>query len=354
MLTAAVAILSLGVLVLLHEAGHFALARACRMRVDVFSVGFGPALLAFRGRQTEYRLGMLPLGGYVRIAGMAPGDYPPGDSAGFYARPAWQRLLVLLAGPVVNGVFAVLLLATLYVVGFGVPTGEPVIEEVTGKAAAAAGFLPGDRVLSVEGTEVGTWLELTRALGARPSQVVEVKVRRNEVELALTARCGPDSLPGLKPQSQIVRYRVKDAAWFAVLKTGELAVGMLSGLRDWALGKGEAELMGPVGIVSETVEAVHKDRLSLFFILVQISVALALMNLLPLPALDGGRVAFVLLGVIRRRPIDVRVEAVVHALGVLSLMVLVAYLSWGEIGSRWPWRDEAGAAPDAGSAASAP
>jgi regulator of sigma E protease len=344
MLHVTVAVLSLGALVLLHEAGHFVMARLCRMRVDVFSIGFGPALLSYRGPQTEYRLSMIPLGGYVRIAGMAPGDFPPDDPASFMARPAWQRLLVLVAGPVTNWGFAAALLAALYAVGFSVPTGEPVIEEVRSRVAAAAGLLPGDRVLEVEGDAVASWSELTRSLAARASQTVDLKVKRNDVELMLSARLGPDGLPGLIPRSRVQRY----PAWLAVGKTWDITVGMLSDLRDFLGGHSEAQLIGPVGIVTDTVEAVRTGSLQLVFILVQISLGLSVMNLLPLPALDGGRLLFVLLGVVRRRPVDVRIEAVTHALGVLALLGMLVWISWGEIGKLLPRGSPS--APDASEA----
>lgn len=337
MLTAIAAVLSLGLLVLLHEAGHFLVARACRMRVDVFSIGFGPALVSLRGKQTEYRLSLVPLGGYVKIGGMAPGDFPPDDPAGFYKRPAWQRALVLLSGPVVNWLFAFLLLATLYAVGFRVTTDQPVIEEVRGRKAAASGLLPGDRILAVDGADISTWSEVVRALAARPKQGAELKIVRNDVELILTAHPDAAGRLDVQPESRVVRYPVTEAVPLAFMKTTELGLGMLADLRDWVFGEGEAQLMGPVGIVGETVEAVRKDFLSLFFILVQISLALALMNLLPLPALDGGRLVFVALAAVRRRSIDVRAEAVVHAVGVLALLALVLWLTWNEVGKALPW-----------------
>ncbi len=331
MLHLAVSVLSLGFLVLLHEAGHFLVARACRMRVEVFSVGFGPALLSYRGKQTEYRLSMVPLGGYVRIAGMSYADFPPDDPAGFHARPAWQRALVLVAGPALNWVFAFVLLTTLYVVGFRVGTGQPVIAEVRGRAAAAAGLLPGDRVLEVDGEVVSSWGELTRALGVHRGTPAELTVLRNDVQLALVARPGTDGRLGITPESRILQFPFGESVQLAAGKTTELVAGMLGMLRDGLLGRSAVELIGPVGIVTETVEAVRKDFLALFLILVQISLALAVMNLLPLPALDGGRLAFVLVGALRRRPLDLRVETVVHALGVLVLLGVVAVVSFTEL-----------------------
>ena len=350
MLTAAAAVLSLGLLVLLHEAGHFLAARALRMRVEVFSIGFGPALVSFRGGRTEYRLSLVPLGGYVRIAGMAPGDgLHPGDASSFNARPAWQRALVLFSGPAMSWAFAFLLLASLYAEGFRVTTGEPVVEEVRGRRAAASGLLPGDRILAVDGVDISTWGEVAQALAGRPRQAVELRIVRNDVELLLTAHPGADGKLDVLPESRVVRFPVGEALGLAFKKTGELALGMLTDMRQWLSGTGEAQLTGPVGLVSETVEAVRKDLLSLLFMLVQISLALSLMNLLPLPALDGGRLLFVGLEAVRRRRVDVRVEAGVHAVGALALLGMVAWLSWSELGRPWPGSERA-SKPDAAAA----
>lgn len=342
-----VAVLSLGALVLLHEAGHLLAARLFRMRVEVFSIGFGPALLSFRGRQTEYRLSLVPLGGYVRIAGMAPGDAPADDPASFRARPAWQRLVVLLAGPLLNWLLAFALLAGLYACGFRVPTDEPVLEEVRGPKAAAAGLMPGDRVLAVGTTEVQRWGELTRALAAHAGRPVTIRVLRNEVELALTARLGPEGRLLITPQSRVVRYPFGEALGLAFLKTFALVGQMLDDLKDWVGGEGDAQPMGPVGLVAQTVEAARRDALALLQLLVLISLGLAVMNLLPLPALDGARVVFVLAGAARRRAIDAHVETAVHGLGALALLVFVGWLTWREVGPALSAGDEAGP-PDAG------
>lgn len=327
----ATAVLALGLLVILHEAGHFLAARACGMRVDVFSIGFGPALVSYQGRYTEYRLSLVPLGGYVRIAGMSPGDFPPGDPTGFLARPWWQRLLVLLAGPFLNWALAFALLAGLYAVGYPVPTDQPVIEEVPGAHAAAAGLMPGDRVLAAGDSPVASWGTLVHVLAAHPGEPLALRIERSGVELKLTARVGADGRLGITPQTRTVRFPVREAFSLALVKTGELSRMMLRDLRDAVQSRGEVQVMGPVGLVSETVEAVRRGYFVLLFVLVQISLALALMNLLPLPALDGGRLVFVLVSAIRRRPVDMRVEAAIHALGVVALLGLVLWVSWSEV-----------------------
>lgn len=332
MLLVLAAVFSLGVLVLLHEAGHLLAARALRMRVEVFSLGFGPALLSYRGRQTEYRLSLVPLGGYVRIAGMGLGDDSPDDPASFRARPLWQRLAVLLAGPLLNWLLAFGLLASLYSFGFRVPTDEPVLEEVRGPKAAAAGLMPGDRVLAVGAVEVERWGELTRALSAHAGRTVTIRVLRNEVELALTARLGPEGGLLITPLSRVVRFPPGEALGLAFLKTFAVIGSLLDDLRGWVLGRGEAQPLGPVALVAQAVEAARRDAISLLQLLVILSLGVAVLNLLPLPALDGGRVGFLLVAALRRRALDPQVETVVHGVGALALLLFVGWLTWREVG----------------------
>lgn len=332
----AIAILGLGLVILVHEAGHFLVARACGMRAEVFSFGFGPALLAWHGKRTEYRLSALPLGGYVRIAGMAPGDGTAEDDPESYANhPAWQRFLVILAGPAVNWAFAVLLLAALYTIGIRVGTNRPVVEEVAGAPAAAAGLMPGDRILAIDDQPIQSWSEVARNIEARRGRPMQIRVARGGAELTLTATAGPDGRLGIAGESRIERYPLGRSLSLALVKSGEVLVDAIEGLRQLVLRTGNAgQLMGPVGIVSQTVDAVSKEFFRIFWILVQISLVLALMNLLPIPALDGGRLLFILVAMVRRRPVDPKVEAVVHGVGFLLLLALLAYVTYGDIRRR--------------------
>jgi regulator of sigma E protease len=347
----AISILALGVVILVHEAGHFLVALACRMRVEVFSIGFGPAILAWHGKRTEYRLAALPLGGYVRIAGMAPGDgTPEDDPASFANRPAWQRFLVILAGPFINWMFAFLLLTVLYTVGFRVPTDRPVIEAVRGAPAVAAGLMPGDRILAIDDRPIASFGDVVRAVAARRGQPMQVRVERGGVEQTLTATTGPDGLLGIAGQTKIERYPLGASLGFALSKCGEILANTLDGLRQLLRGTGHADLMGPVGIVGQTVDAVSREFAALFYILVQISLVLAVMNLLPIPALDGGRLVFILIAMVRRRPVDPKLEAMIHGVGIVLLLGLLAYATYGDV-SRRLHRSAAGGA---GAAASAP
>jgi regulator of sigma E protease len=327
-------ILALGLLVLIHEAGHFLMARACGMKVESFSIGFGPALLTYQPGETEYRLSALPLGGYVRIAGMVPGDGTAEDAPGSFAnKPAWQRFLVILAGPFVNWLFAFLLLTALFMVGFQVATKEPIVGTVVeATPAAASGLRPGDRLEAIDGVPLATWAQMTAAIVAHKSKPMEIAVRREGKEVRLTAIPTAEGKLGISPATTLERYPLGEAAPLAFQKTGQVLRETIASVASLFRGGQDAQIMGPVGIVSQTVEAARANLLALLAIMVHISLALSLMNLLPIPALDGGRLLFIFIAMVRRRPVNARVEAVVHAVGMLLLLGLMAYATFGDIG----------------------
>lgn len=327
------AIVSIGFLILIHEAGHFLLARACGMKADVFSIGFGPSLLSWHGRRTEYRIALLPLGGYVRIAGMAPGDgTAPDDPASFANRPAWQRFLVILAGPFVNWLFAFLLLAALLVSGMEQPVSEPIVGAVAaGSPAASAGLQPGDRILQIDGVPLETWFQMTEQIRGHRGRAMPMVIERSGQRFEPTAAIGGNGTLGIRPSTQRVQYPVAEALPLAFRQTGQVVLGTLEAIGSLVRGRG-GQVMGPVGIVSETVEAVKAGLTQLFQMLVLISMALAFMNILPLPALDGGRLVFIVIAMIRRRPVSPQAEAVVHAIGFLVLIGLLLFATMGDIG----------------------
>ncbi len=328
------AILALGFLVLIHETGHFLVARLCRMKVETFSIGFGPALLSLQGKETEYRVSLLPLGGYVRVAGMAPGDGTDETAPNsFMNKPAWQRFLVLAAGPFVNWFFAFVMLTALFTVGMQVATRDPIVGQVVdGTPAAAAGLMADDRIVSIDGKPIDSWMTMTQEIKAHAGKPMSLVVNRNGSDLTIKATPSEAGRLGIAAATVIERYPFGESMSLAAGKTFEVLKNIVVSLGELFKGSGEAQLMGPVGIVSTTAEAARMNVMALFAIMVQISLALAFMNLLPLPALDGGRILFILIAAVRRRPVDAKVEAVVHGVGMLVLLGLLLFATWGDIG----------------------
>ncbi len=334
-----VVVLAFGVLVIVHELGHFALARLCRMRVERFSVGFGPVLLRRRRGDTEWVLSAVPFGGYVKIAGMAAGEeIEEGDRGAYANQAAWRRFLVILAGPAMNYAFAVLLAAAMLVsLGFREPDPAPLLGEVLPAGAAErAGLRTGDRVLAVDGRPVATWDALVTEIVAHPAKPAKLSVQRGEgapIEIIATpdAAAGRGRL-GVGQAARVVRAGPADALLAGLRVTNQRAGEILSGLGQMVTGRQRAELRGPLGIAQEMVRSARAGAAPFITIVWFISIALGLFNLLPLPALDGGRLVFLVYEIVTRKRVDQRVENIVHLAGFVALFgLLVAVTLFGDL-----------------------
>ncbi len=337
---ALIAVLAFGLLVVIHEAGHFAVARLCGMRVERFSVGYGPVLWARRRGETEWCLSAVPFGGYVRIAGMAPGeDIDPADRSAYANQPAWRRFLVILAGPAMNYLAAVALAVGLIAsFGFREPDPRPVAGEILpGSAAARAGLRSGDHVLSIAGKSVESWMALVAEVKAHPGQEIEIAVRRPGATdpIRLTAR--PDDLGGIgrlgvAPASVAVRAGPGRAISLGVRLTNEKAEEILAGLGQVLARKQKAELRGPIGIAQEMAKSAQAGASPFLQVVWFISIVLAMFNLLPIPALDGGRLVFLVYEIVTRRRVNQQVENYVHLAGFLVLFgLLLAVTIFGDL-----------------------
>jgi regulator of sigma E protease len=338
-----VTVVAFGLLIVIHEAGHFAVARLAGMRVERFSLGYGPVLWSTRKGDTEYCLSAVPFGGYVRIAGMAPGeDVDPTDRTQYANQPAWRRFAVIVAGPAMNYLAALALAAGLIAgYGFREPDPAPVLGEVLpGSPAARAGLQAGDRVLSVAGTPVDGWADLVTAVRAHPGQEIEVVLRRagspaDAPPTVLRARpedAGGFGRLGIGPSLRVLEARPGQAISVAVRRTNEKAAEILAGLSQVVTRKQKAELRGPVGIAQEMVRSARAGVAPFLMMVWFISIVLALFNLLPIPALDGGRLVFLLYEIVTRRRVDQRVENLVHLVGfVLLFGLLVAVTLFGDL-----------------------
>jgi len=326
------AVLAVSLLIVLHELGHMKVAQALGMRVERFSVGFGPVLWTATRGGVEYVVSALPLGGYVRITGMAPGDdVAAGDLTAYCNQPAWRRVLVLAAGPGANYLIAVVLAAFLLgTSGLPTPDGSPRVGEVVGAPAQQAGLRPGDRILSVAGAPVERWNDLVAALQRQPGRTVDLLVERGEGAGAerLTLPITPEDRGGVgrvgvTPYAPRVRLGPLDAVGQGFTRTNAAAAQTLSMLKGMVTREQKAELSGPVGIARELVRGAQVGADRFLTIVWNISVALALFNLLPLPALDGGRLVFLAYELVTRRRVNEKVESYVHAAGFIALIALL-------------------------------
>lgn len=338
------AVLGISLLIVIHEAGHFAVARAFGMKVERFSVGFGPVLASFKRGGTEFAVSALPLGGYVKITGMAPGeDVDPKDPTLYSNQASWRRFLAILAGPALNYVAAVLLGAAL-LLGPGLRAPDPaavVGRIVAGTPAEQAGLRDGDRVLSVAGRPVASWDEMVRALQAHPGQEIAVEVGRGAGDAAqrLTLRLTPRDEGGVgRAGFEQHTLPVKAAGAGAALadafhRTNEIAWSQVAVFGKLFSGAKGTKLSGPIGIVQQLLRAAREGPVAFVNLLWIISVVLAVLNLFPIPALDGGRLVFLAYEVVTRRRVDARVENAVHLVGFVALIaLLVGVTVFGDLG----------------------
>ncbi len=322
------AVLAVSLLIVIHEAGHFLAARAAGMRVERFSVGFGPVVLAFRRGETEFAISALPLGGYVKISGMSPGDEDrAGDPALFSSQPAWRRFAVILAGPAMNYLTAVVvawgLIAT---VGLRAPDPSARVGAlVPGMPAEAAGLRPGDRIAAVAGAPVDSWEALVRELQRHPGEEIALDVVRGEGErlaLRLTPKDdGGVGRAGFASAAILVRKGAGGALLEGIGRTNANAALQLGAFGSLFSKRQQVE--GPVGIARGLVRGAREGLEPFLGLVWTISVALAILNLLPVPALDGGRLVFLGYEIVTRRRVNQRVEGMLHFAGFVLLVGLI-------------------------------
>jgi len=332
-----VAVVGLALLIVLHEAGHFMVARLCGMRVERFSIGFGKALASFKRGDTTYQIAPIPLGGFVQITGLNPHEeFDRSDPHVYPNRPRWMRLIVLFAGPAANYLTA-FVIALVVMVGYGLPTGTTTIDEVIpGSAAQAAGLHAGDSLAEVNGQRVSAPSSITQMVRGSGGAPMTVKVLRGgtPVSVTVTPRKDPASslyMIGVRFGQVRVRGPVLASIKESALLPVAVAGGILSNLWDLMTGRVKGGLTGPVGIAREMASAARQGAIRFLEIVLLISVALAVFNLLPIPGLDGGRAFFVGIGALRRRDVNPFLEAKIHMVGIMLLMGLLVVVTFADL-----------------------
>jgi regulator of sigma E protease len=332
-----VAILGLALLIVLHEAGHFTAARLCGMRVERFSIGFGKAIASFKRGDTIYQIAPVPLGGFVQITGLNPQeDFDKNDPFVYPNRPRWMRFLVLLAGPAANYLTA-FLIALVVTVGYGQTTGTTTVDEVVPDSAAqAAGLRAGDVLAKINGQPVSDSMAVTKIVRGSGGTPVTLQVVRggSPMTVAVTPRQDSKSsvyMIGVKFGVVRARGPVLAAVKESALLPVAVATGILTNLWDLISGRVKGGLTGPVGIAREMASAARQGATRFLEIVLLISVALAVFNLLPIPGLDGGRAVFLGVGALRRRDVNPLVEAKIHMVGIMLLMGLLIVVTFGDL-----------------------
>jgi len=332
------AIAGISILVIIHEAGHYLAARAFGMRVLKFSVGFGPALIRYQPKNspTVFQVCAVPFLAYVQIAGMNPAEQiDPNDRAYYPNQGLLARMVTIFAGPLANYVTASALVFTMAVSGWPeeIPL-EPVqVARVSpGSPAAKAGILPGDLVIRAQNQPVKNMKDLIAVTGPRAKQDTLYVVRRGGKELSFKLRpqlADKRGVIGIVAQTRRVYHymSVGKAAKAAVIFPYELTVAQLKELGNRIRAGSTEGVSGPWGMGKMVAEQAKQGFLEYVWILMVLSVALGLFNLLPVPALDGGRLVFLVYELITRRRPNERFEAMVHAVGLVLLLTLLVFVT---------------------------
>ena len=326
-----------GVLISIHEFGHFITAKLTGMRVDEFAIGFGPNLWQKRKGETLYSLRVLPLGGYNRIAGMDPDD-PPDVERGFNSKSVWARMLVILAGSVMNLLLPVFIFFSLFLlVGVNMPVHEPIIGQVVpGQAAAQGGMRAGDRIVTIDGRPVADRDGVRSEIAASDFRTLPIVIERDGTRqtLMMTPQANPESgrpFLGVLSAVRQVRLGPGQAAATSVRATGNILLSMYRGLYQMVTGRSGAELAGPVGVAKMTGEMAQQGFAPLLQFMALLSLNLAVINLLPLPALDGGHFFILLAEAITGRRLGKKAMLNIQKAGVLMILavtILATYMDF--------------------------
>ena len=336
-------IILLGVLIFVHELGHFIAAKSMGVRVVTFSLGFGPRLVGKKIGNTDYRISALPLGGYVRMMGDDPSQEPTAEERpySFLAQKSWKKIAIVGAGPFSNLIFAIAVLWVVFMAG--VPVADPVLGELKkGYPAEAAGLQPGDRVLAINGAPVKEWESMAKIISGSGGRSLEFRVQRDGNDM--TVRVTPIYEEGLSdiltPQKKymvgitpsgdyhVVKYGFLPAGGQGLEETGRLIY-----LTFLVIGKmftGEVALNnlgGPILIAKVAGEAARLGIMPYLNFMALISINLAILNLLPVPVLDGGHLLFFTVEGIIRRPISLKVKEIALQIG-MGLLVLLMILAF--------------------------
>ncbi len=338
------AILGLGMLIVVHELGHMLVARATGMRVDRFSIGFGPALARWRGKKTTYQLALIPLGGFVQIAGMNPHEkLPEGDPGSYANKSRAARFATIFAGPLTNYLFASVIMAVV-MIGWGLPRWQEVVaikSVVKDSPAAAAGIAGGDVITTLDGKHAASAEEVIEMIGASGGKPIHLDLLRRGQTVSLTVtprrdggalRIGVEFDPERVRKLQFTELPAGRALALGLVFPYEQTRKILSGLGQMFKRK-EAlkQVGGPLEIVRQLKMSFEESLTMAFIFLAMLNVYLGLFNLLPLPALDGGRLVFLTLAIITRRPVNQRLENAVHTVGFLVLLGLILLVTYRDI-----------------------
>lgn len=348
----------LSLVVFFHELGHFLIGRGCGVKVDTFSLG--PEIFGFDDRRgTHWRLAAIPLGGYVKFHGSANWISPEDERAAatlplrereahFFSQKVWKRAAIVAAGPIANFILAFVIFSGIFYL-HGRTLLSPVVASVAaGSSAEAAGFQPGDRILSVDGAKAASFEDVQRAVQAAPGRMLHIRVNRRGKIVDLFAaprwhnvvtRFGSIELPILgvqadpKPQNwHIEHYGLATSVKLGASETGFVATRTASYVKEVVAGRqSTAQLSGPIGIAEVSDVMAKIGPAALFDLAAIVSISIGMLNLLPIPLLDGGHLLYYAVEAIRGKPMNAKAPQIGFSVGFALLASLFTFATYHDI-----------------------
>jgi regulator of sigma E protease len=348
---------AIGPLVLFHELGHYWVARLFGVGAEQFSIGFGREIAGWTDKRgTRWKIGWLPLGGYVRFVGdMNPGSQPDREAdlsaekraVSFHHKPWWQRFLIVLAGPVANFLLAIVIFAAFFA-AFGEPrTANIVTGVIAGGPAERAGIRPGDQIQSIAGRRTATFEDIYQVVTLRPNEQVEIIVKRNDESLRMGARIGSRDevdrfgqrfkvgrLELLGSQRQYVPPSAFELIPAATSYTFKITQWMIDGLWQILSGRRSVkDLGGPLKMAQIAGQQASLGPFEFIQLIALFSINLGFINLLPVPMLDGGHLVFYAAEAVRRKPVSERAQEWAFRGGLAALLALLLFTTVNDLAS---------------------
>lgn len=329
------AIFIFGILILIHEAGHYLFARLFHVTVYEFAIGMGPKILSHTSKKTgiAYSLRLLPFGGFVSMAGE---DEESDDPNAFNKKPVWQRFIITAAGATVNLVAGILVMGILVAAAKALPS--TTIHSFDENSTSVQYLQPMDQITAVDGTRVYTFNDLLYEIMRKGVEPIDITVKRDGTEITISDVVFPtitdsgvvfgnvDFIPYAEAKTPLAVLK------HACVRSVSTIKMIWESLYDLVSGRyGMEAVSGPVGVTQAMTEAASTSLSSLVYLAVVISMNLGIMNLLPLPALDGGRLVFLLIEGIRRKPVPARIEGYIHFAGLAVLMLAMVLITFKDI-----------------------
>jgi regulator of sigma E protease len=342
------AIVLLGIIIFVHELGHFLFAKLMHVRVLKFSLGFGPKLIGKKYGDTEYILSSIPLGGYVKMLGEAPGEEEISEEDKKFAynyQPVWKRFMIVFCGPLFNILCAILIFFFSFM--HGVPVLLPEVGGVmTNTPAEKAGLLKGDKIIEIDGVLIHQWDEMTDVIHNNPGKLLNLKVQRDSRTFLLPVTPERKKVPdifgegkevgliGIKPSgSTFTRQEgIISAATDSIERTWDISVLTIVSIAKLIQRVIPMDSIGgPVLIVQMAGEQASRGALNFFVFMAIININLGVLNLLPIPVLDGGHLLFLGIEAIRRKPLSEKIISVSQKIGLALLLTLMAVVIFNDV-----------------------